>query len=86
MELNRNKFALAATEVMAAWYIICAGLVAAVPDLAIKLFSWMIHVVDLKPGVTFPKVIYEFIEIVVLAYVAAYVFAWLHNRSVTIKN
>lgn len=82
MELNKGKFALAATEVMGAWYIICAILVASAPNLAVKLFSWMVHLVDLKPGVSFPEVIYGFIEIVVLSYVTAYVFAWLHNRSI----
>lgn len=81
MELNKNKFALAGAEVMALWYIICASLVAVAPDLAVKLFSWMVHLVDLKPGVSFPEVIYGFIEAVVLTYITAYVFAWLHNRS-----
>lgn len=82
MELNKNKFASAATEVMALWYIICASLVAMVPDLAVKLFSWIVHLIDLKPGVTFPEVIYGFIEVTLLTYVTAYVFAWLHNRAV----
>lgn len=81
MELNKNKFAFAATAVMAVWYVICAALVATVPDLAVKLFSWIVHLVDLKPGVTFPEVIYGFIEVTVLTYITAYVFAWLHNRS-----
>lgn len=81
MELNKNKFAFVGAEVMAAWYVVCAALVAVVPDLAMKLFSWMVHLVDLKPGVSFPGVIYGFIEVVVLTYVTAYVFAWLHNRS-----
>lgn len=82
MELHKKKFALAAAEVMAVWYVICVFLVAAFPDVAVKLFSWMVHLVDLKPGVSFPEVIYGFIEIVVLTYITAYVFAWLHNRSV----
>jgi hypothetical protein len=81
MELNKNKFAFAAAEVLAVWYVICAALVAAAPDLAVKLFGWMVHLVDLKPGVTFPEVIYGFIEVVALTYLSAYVFAWLHNRS-----
>lgn len=81
MELNKNKFALAGAEVMGLWYIICAALVAVAPDLAVKLFSWMVHLVDLRPGVSFPEVIYGFIEVVVLTYITAYVFAWLHNRS-----
>lgn len=85
MELNKNKFALAVTEVMAIWYIICALLVATVPDIAMTLFSWMVHLIDLKPGVAFPEVIYGFIEVIILTYISAYVFAWLHNRSAVTK-
>ncbi len=64
MELQKGKFAVAAAQVMGIWYVICAALVAAVPDLAMKLFSWMVHLVDLKPGVSFPEVIYGFVEVV----------------------
>lgn len=82
MELNKNKFAFAATEVMGIWYVICALLVALVPGLALTLFSWMVHLVNLQAGVSFPEAIYGFIEIVILTYVTAYVFAWLHNRAI----
>lgn len=82
MELNKNKFALAVAEVLAIWYIICATLVALAPDLAVKLFSWMVHLVNLEPGVSFPEVVYGFIEVVALTYISAYVFAWLHNRTI----
>jgi len=80
MELDKNKFALAAGATMGAWYVICAALVATAPELAMKLFSWMVHLIDLKVEVSFPEVIYGFAEVVVLAYITAYVFAWLHNR------
>ncbi len=83
MELNKQKFALAAAEVMGVWYVICALLVVLVPDLALKLFSWMVHLVNLEAGVVgFPEAIYGFIEVVALTYITAFVFAWLHNRSI----
>jgi hypothetical protein len=82
MELQKKKFAFAAAEVMAVWYVVCAASVAMVPNLAMKLFSWMVHLVDLEPGISFPEVIYGFVEVTVLTYITAYVFAWLHNRSV----
>jgi len=83
MELNKSKFALAAVEVMGVWYIICALLVTLVPGIALKLFSWIVHLVNLEAGVVgFPEAIYGFIEVVILTYVTAYVFAWLHNRSI----
>ena len=83
MELNKKRFALAATEVIGVWYVICALLVAIVPDLAMKLFSWMVHLVNLQAGVSFPEAIYGFLEVVILTYATAYIFAWLHNRSIT---
>lgn len=82
MELNKKKFALVATEVMGIWYIICALLVSFVPGLALKLFSWIVHLVNVQAGVSFPEVIYGFIEVVILTYITAYIFAWLHNRAV----
>lgn len=81
MELNKKKFALAAAKIMGIWYIICALLVAVAPDTAVKLFGWMVHLVNLTPGVSFPEVIYGFVEVIILTYVTAYTFAWLHNRS-----
>jgi len=82
MELNKNKFAFAAAEVLAIWYLVCALLVAMAPSLAVKLFGWMVHLVDLKPDVTFPEVIYGFVEVTILTYITAYAFAYLHNWSV----
>ena len=82
MELNKNKFALAAAKVLGVWYVICALLVALAPNLAVKLFGWMVHLINLEPGVSFPEVIYGFIEVIILTYVSAYVFAWLHNRAI----
>lgn len=85
MELNKKKFALTATKVLGIWYVICAFLVAIAPNTAVKLFGWMVHLVGLQPGVSFPEVIYGFIEVVVVTYITAYVFAWLHNRSMVTK-
>ena len=85
MELDKNKFALAAGATIGIWYVICATLVATVPDLATKLFSWMVHLIDLRAEVSFPEVIYGFIEAVIFAYITAYVFAWLHNRFMKIS-
>jgi len=83
MELNKSKFALAGAEVMGVWYVVCALFVALWPELAMKLFGWIVHLVNLEAGVaSFPEVIYGFAEVVILTYITAYVFAWLHNRAV----
>ncbi len=79
--LRRMEHAMAAGAIMGVWYVICATLVALMPSLAMKLFSYMVHLVNLEAGVSgFPEAIYGFIEVIVLTYVTAYVFAWLHNR------
>ena len=82
MELNKNKFAFAAAEVIAIWYVVCAALVATIPNIAERLFSWMVHLINVESGVSFPEVMYGFVEVTVLTYVTAYVFACLHNRSI----
>jgi len=82
MKLNKSKFALVATEVIGAWYVVCTLFVALAPVLSLKLFSWMVHLVNLEAGVGFPEVIYGFIEVAILTYITAYIFAWLHNRSI----
>lgn len=83
MELNKNKFALAAAEVMGIWYVICALLVVFVPGVALKLFSWIVHLVNLEARVSYPEVLYGFAEVIILSYITAYVFAWLHNKAIT---
>ncbi|MBI4119276.1 MAG: hypothetical protein HY456_00325 [Parcubacteria group bacterium] len=82
MELNTNKFALAATATMGIWYVVCAFVVGLAPEVAATLFSWMTHLLNVEGSVSFPEVIYGFIEVIILAYVTAYVFAWLYNQLV----
>lgn len=80
MQLNKSKFALAAATLAAVWYVICAFVVAAAPKTAALLFSWMAHLLNVEGAVSFPEVIYGFVEVIILAYVTAYAFAWLYNR------
>jgi len=80
MQLDKNKFSLAAAATIGVLYIICAILVALAPNAALNLLGWLVHLVNLQAGISFPGAIYGFAEAVVLSYLAAYVFAWLHNR------
>lgn len=84
MELNEKKFALAAAKTMGIWYILCATLVAVAPALAMKLFGWMVHLVNLdsavSAGVTLGGFIVGFLEVVVLAYATAWLFVTIYNR------
>ncbi len=80
MELNKNKFALAASFTMGAWYLVCALLVALAPDLAMTLFSWMVHLVNLQAAdLTWTAFFAGLVEILVLSYLTGWVFAAAHN-------
>ncbi|MBI2573854.1 MAG: hypothetical protein HYV78_00445 [Candidatus Wildermuthbacteria bacterium] len=85
MELNTKKFALALAKVMGVWYVLCATLVALAPELGLKLFGWMIHLVNLESvvnaGVTATGFVAGLVEVAALAYATAWAFAWLYNRS-----
>ena len=79
MELKTNTFALAAAVLVGAWYVVCATVVALAKDTAATLFGWMTHLLNVEGAVSFPEVIYGFIEVIILAYATAYAFAWLYN-------
>lgn len=84
MELHAKNFALAAAKVMGVWYVVCAAFVAVAPTLALKLFSWMVHLVNLdsavSAGVTLGGFVVGFLEVVALAYATAWLFATIYNR------
>lgn len=82
MQLNKSKFALALALIMGAWSVICAVLVSLAPELTMRLFSWMVHLVNLEAGVTWPEAAYGVIEVFVLTYITAYVFALVHNKFI----
>lgn len=85
MELNTQKFALAGAETAGILYIACAAVVAAAPDLAMKLLGWLAHLTNtegLARAVTMSGVVYGIIQVVVYVYIMLWIFATLYNRSV----
>lgn len=85
MEINTQKFALAAAETAAILYIACAVFVAIAPELAMTLLGWLAHVTNteaLARSVTMKGVIYGLIQVVIYMYVSVSLFAWLYNRAV----
>lgn len=85
MELNTQKFAMAATKTAAMLYAACALLVAVAPDFAMKLLGWLAHVTNtdtLARSVTMSGIIFGFIQVAVYMYITAYMFAWFYNRSI----
>ncbi|MBI2003121.1 MAG: hypothetical protein HYS76_00890 [Candidatus Wildermuthbacteria bacterium] len=85
MELNEKKFALAAAKVMGIWYVLCAAFLALAPEVGLRLFGWMVHLVNLESvvnaGVTATGFFVGLVELVALAYATAWAFAWFYNRS-----
>lgn len=80
MELDKNKFSMAAAGTMGIVYVICAVFVALWPDFSIQLFGWLTHLVNLTVDVTFIGAIFGLLQVVIYTYIGAYLFAWLHNR------
>jgi len=85
MELDKNKFSLAAAVTMGVVYVVCAVFVWLWPDFALQLFGWLVHLVNVEKfagdvAITTTGLIVGLVQILVYAYVGAYIFAWLHNR------
>lgn len=84
-QINKNGFALAAGGVMGAIYIVCAIFVTLWPQLAIQLFGWLVHLVNVEKfagdvAITFGGFLAGLIQAIVYAYVGAWLTAWLHNK------
>lgn len=87
MELNRQKFALAAAMAMGTAYVICAVFTALLPDVALKFLGWMVHVVNVEKfaggvEVTFGGFILGLLPVLFYTYLVSYLFAWLYNKLV----
>lgn len=85
MELNKKEFSLAAAGTMGIVYIICAVFVAIAPNFAIKLFGWLVHLVNVVKfagdvKITVGGFLAGLVQILVYTFIGAWLFAWLHNR------
>ncbi len=85
MEINTQKFALAAAETAAILYVTCAAFVAVAPELAMTLLGWLAHVTNtemLARSVTMTGVVYGLVQVIIYMYIATFLFALLYNRSI----
>lgn len=87
MQLNANKFALAAGEAVGVLYLACAILVAIAPGAATKFFGYLLHAVNLAAlidakAMTLGGVVIGLIEVFIYTFIAFYLLAWFYNRSV----
>ncbi len=85
MELDKNKFSMAAAGTMGIVYVVCAVFVALWPDFALQLFGWLVHLVNVDKfagdvRMTALGFVAGLIQVLVYTYVGAWIFAWLHNR------
>lgn len=81
MQLDKNKFALAAAGTMGIVSIFCAAVVSVAPDLAVTLFGWMVHLVNLEPAnITLTSFLGGLAQVLAYSYIGAWLFAWLHNK------
>ncbi|OHA23630.1 MAG: hypothetical protein A3G52_02675 [Candidatus Taylorbacteria bacterium RIFCSPLOWO2_12_FULL_43_20] len=85
MELNKNKFSLAAAGAMGIVYVVCAVFVALWPEFSLKLFGWLVHLVNVDKfagdvAITTFGFTAGLAQSLIYTYVGAWIFAWLHNR------
>lgn len=83
-QMNVNGFALAAAGVMGIIYLLCTVFVAVAPDLALKLFGTLVHLVNLDKAadvrLTFGGFLAGLIQAVLYTYIGAWLLAFLHNK------
>lgn len=87
MQLDKNKFSLAAALTMGAVYVVCAAFVALWPEFSLRLFGWLVHLVNVDKfagdvGVTAAGFVIGLAQILIYTYIGAWLFAWLHNKAV----
>ncbi|KKU16857.1 MAG: hypothetical protein UY26_C0002G0061 [Candidatus Jorgensenbacteria bacterium GW2011_GWA1_48_13] len=85
MELNKQKFSLAAAGTMGIVYVVCAVFVALWPDFALRLFGWLVHLVNVDKfvgdvAITFGGFVVGLLQAAVYTYIGAWIFASLHNK------
>ncbi len=91
MQLDKNKFALAAASMLGIVYLVCVIFVSLWPDFALQLFGWLVHLVAVDKyandmAITWPSFILGLAQVIVYAYIITWLFAALHNRFMIKKN
>ena len=70
---------------MGALYVLCAAFITLWPDFSLKLFGWLVHLVNVEKfagdvAITFGGFVAGLLQAVVYAYIGAWLVAWLHNK------
>ena len=85
MQLRTNSFAGAAASTAGIAYLVCAAFTALWPAAALRLLGWVAHIVNVEKfagdvAMTAGGVTIGLIQVVLYAYLAAWIFAWFYNR------
>ena len=85
MELDKNKFSLAAAVTMGVVYVVCAVFVWLWPDFALQLFGWLVHLVNVEKfagdvAITFGGLLAGLVQVVLYTYIGVWLIARLHNK------
>ena len=85
MALHTKAFAFASAAVMGLVYVVCAFVSLVAPDAALKLFGWLVHLVNLEQfagsvRVSAGGLVVGFAQAVIYGFVIGWVFAWFYNR------
>ena len=83
--IDTRGFALAASGVMGAIYVICSAFVAIWPAFSIQLFGWLMHLVNVEKfagnvAITLSGFVWGLAQAIVYTYIGAWLIAWLHNK------
>ncbi|OGY24827.1 MAG: hypothetical protein A2126_00825 [Candidatus Woykebacteria bacterium GWB1_45_5] len=90
MKFDTKKFPLAAAVTMAIIYIICTVFVAIFPEVATKIFGWMIHMTLGDEGVRGQNIslggfFVSLVQLVFYTYLSAWIFSTLYNKFTSNK-
>ena len=82
MSLDKNKFSFSIASTAGIIYIVCSIFVYLWPDVSSSLMQWLTHLANLdERAVTLPAVLGGLVQVVVYSYIAAWIFAFIHNHS-----
>lgn len=87
MRLNLQKFSLLSTAATGVIYSACTLFVALWPGASIKLMGWLFHLsipeaVFGSMRVNFAGFVGGLLQVSIYMYIAAWIFAWVFNRTV----
>ena len=84
-KINAKGFAKATAGIMGLVYAVCAIFVVLWPDFALRLFGWLVHLVNVDKfagdvAMTFGGFLAGLAQVVIYSYIVAWLVARIHNK------